>query len=246
MAFASSIYKSDPLFSGIAEIRTVFDAMQVMRKVTKAHGFSVFSIITVPASGPLPGDSLAKMSVISSWPPDLISEYDRLGLARQSPILERLRNQIAPLVFHFDEIAYGSTPEERAKVNDLFRQFSLTMGIYFPVHDVRGLRNAISFMGDRAVPTVQELSTLTLFSTLMIEQLGVVTGDSGNQRSQLTAREIEVLQWTAEGKTSAEIAVIMGLSEHTVNHYATLATQKLGCANRTQAVVYAMRLGFFS
>ena len=246
MSFASSIYKNDPLFAGIAEIRTVFDAMQVMRKACKAHGFSVFSIITIPASGPLPGDSLAKMSIISSWPPDLIAEYDRLGLAKQSPILESVRNQIAPLVFHFDEISYGNTPEERTKVNDLFKQFNLTMGVYFPVHDVRGLRNAISFMGDRSVPTVAELSGLSLFSSLMIEQLGAVTGDSGNQRNQLTAREVEVLQWTAEGKTSAEIAVIMGLSEHTVNHYATLATQKLGCANRTQAVVYAMRLGFFN
>ena len=43
-----------------------------------------------------------------------------------------------------------------------------------------------------------------------------------------------------------EIAVIAGLSEHTVNHYVTLATQKLGCSNRTQAVVRAIRLGMFS
>ncbi|MFP3803129.1 response regulator transcription factor, partial [Paraburkholderia sp. SIMBA_027] len=51
------------------------------------------------------------------------------------------------------------------------------------------------------------------------------------------------LNWTAAGKTSAEIADILGLSEHTVNHYLNRATKKLDTVNRTQAVAKALRIG---
>jgi len=51
------------------------------------------------------------------------------------------------------------------------------------------------------------------------------------------------LTWTAAGKTSAEIAEILGLSEHTVNHYLNKATKKLDTVNRTQAVAKALRVG---
>ena len=85
-----------------------------------------------------------------------------------------------------------------------------------------------------------------MFATMLIEQVSRIMDTDSTSKSDLNEREAEVLRWTAEGKTSAEIAGITGLSENTVNHYATIATQKLGCANRTQAVVHAIRLGLFS
>jgi LuxR family quorum sensing-dependent transcriptional regulator len=107
------------------------------------------------------------------------------------------------------------------------------------------LRHAVSFMGDRDLPSAEELSTLSLFATMLIEQISKISVADHAAKSVLNDREVEILKWTAEGKTSPEIARITGLSEHTVNHYATIATKKLGCSNRTQAVVYAIRLGLF-
>ena len=45
------------------------------------------------------------------------------------------------------------------------------------------------------------------------------------------------------GKTSGEIAAILKLSGHTVNHYLSAACQKLGAVNRTHAVSKALRAG---
>ncbi len=56
----------------------------------------------------------------------------------------------------------------------------------------------------------------------------------------ITERERECLAWVAEGKTSAELAQIIGLSEHTVNHYLLSATRKMDSVNRIQAVVKAV------
>lgn len=59
----------------------------------------------------------------------------------------------------------------------------------------------------------------------------------------LTAREKEVLRWTAEGKTAYEISQILSVSERTVNFHITNVITKLGASNKTQAAVKAAALG---
>ncbi|SSU69308.1 eR transcriptional regulator [Acinetobacter baumannii] len=51
----------------------------------------------------------------------------------------------------------------------------------------------------------------------------------------LTNREKEALRWTAEGKTSAEIAQILGVTERTVNFHLSNSMQKLNVNNKISA-----------
>jgi DNA-binding response OmpR family regulator len=62
---------------------------------------------------------------------------------------------------------------------------------------------------------------------------------SGDVR--LSDREIETLTWAARGKTSAEIAQIVGTTKRTVDFHIDNARSKLGVANRTEAVMKAAR-----
>jgi DNA-binding response OmpR family regulator len=55
----------------------------------------------------------------------------------------------------------------------------------------------------------------------------------------LNEREVEVLTWAARGKTSAEIAKILGLTKRTVDFHIDNAREKLGAATRTEAVLKA-------
>lgn len=59
----------------------------------------------------------------------------------------------------------------------------------------------------------------------------------------LTQREIEALSWSARGKSSADIAVLMECSERTVNFHIANAMQKFGVATRIQAAVKASLAG---
>jgi len=59
------------------------------------------------------------------------------------------------------------------------------------------------------------------------------------RRVRLNDREIEVLTWAARGKTSAEIASILGLSKRTVDFHLDNARGKLNAATRTEAVIKA-------
>lgn len=61
----------------------------------------------------------------------------------------------------------------------------------------------------------------------------------------LTLREAEILKWSAEGKTAAEVAMILDLKLRTVNFHIGSAIRKMGVTNKTSAVVQAALHGVF-
>jgi two-component system NarL family response regulator len=61
--------------------------------------------------------------------------------------------------------------------------------------------------------------------------------------SGLTRREIQVLQFVADGNGNKEIAVALSISEGTVKTHVSSILAKLDAADRTQAVTIALRRG---
>ena len=62
----------------------------------------------------------------------------------------------------------------------------------------------------------------------------------------LTDREIEALTWVARGKSSTDIAVLMNVSERTVNFHINNVIRKLGVATRVQAAIQCALLGLIN
>jgi DNA-binding CsgD family transcriptional regulator len=56
------------------------------------------------------------------------------------------------------------------------------------------------------------------------------------QRSNLTAREHEILMWVSRGKTNTEVAAILWISAGTVRKHLENIYAKLGVSNRAGAV----------
>lgn len=63
-----------------------------------------------------------------------------------------------------------------------------------------------------------------------------------HDKLSLTAREAEVLLWTARGKSNRDIGEILKLSPRTVNKHLEQIYAKLGVENRTAAAAIAMRV----
>jgi DNA-binding CsgD family transcriptional regulator len=55
----------------------------------------------------------------------------------------------------------------------------------------------------------------------------------------LNERELETLTWVARGKTSSQIAELVGLTKRTVDFHIDRARVKLGAATRTEAAIKA-------
>jgi DNA-binding NarL/FixJ family response regulator len=68
----------------------------------------------------------------------------------------------------------------------------------------------------------------------------------GSESARLSDREHEVLMLLADGLGAAEIGKKLYLSESTAKSHIARIYQKLGAANRAQALVTAMRIGLLS
>lgn len=62
-------------------------------------------------------------------------------------------------------------------------------------------------------------------------------------RSLLTPREEQVVALVADGLSNREVAVELGLSEHTIKKYLLRIFDKLGVSSRVELVLYAMSHG---
>lgn len=233
---------SDPLTFGddireIAGLSTQFDVIRFMKRVTERYSCRHFMVLNIP---PTTSRELSANTVVTNWPPELMSTFDREGLMQTSVAFDRLRRSSAPFSFDLDKAASN---ESRERIRDMFLRFGIVRGAFFPVHDISGTRGAVSWGGTSAVFTDQQMMELMYVAVHIFQRLAEIRSLEVRPADLLSEREIDCLNWTSAGKTSAEIAEILSLSEHTVNHYLNRAARKLDSVNRTQAVAKALRMG---
>jgi len=223
-------------------LATQYDVVRFLRRVTEAYGMRAFLVVRMPGGT---AQTVQSVSVVSSWPAELVARYDRAAMLPNSPLFGRVLNNTVPFVVDLEQQAAGKSGRE-ADVFALFKTYNMERFAFFPVCDPDGHRGVVSFYGDRQLPTHQEMLELTMIAIQVYDRLYQIGRSDHRPGEDLTEREIDCLNWTAAGKTSAEISEILGLSEHTVNHYLNRATRKLDTVNRTQAVAKAIRTGIIT
>ncbi len=75
-------------------------------------------------------------------------------------------------------------------------------------------------------------------------QLLTASGEETAHEGPLTEREVEVLGLLAKGFANKQIALALGISEHTAKFHVSSICTKLNAANRTQAVREGLRNGW--
>jgi LuxR family quorum-sensing transcriptional regulator LasR len=83
-----------------------------------------------------------------------------------------------------------------------------------------------------------------LLATLVHDCMRRIINRPGEiMRSALTPRELECLKWIASGKSSWEISLILGISEHGVLYHVRNIMFKFDTQNRHLAVLKAIACG---
>ncbi|MDQ8035616.1 MAG: LuxR C-terminal-related transcriptional regulator, partial [Bordetella sp.] len=71
----------------------------------------------------------------------------------------------------------------------------------------------------------------------------LVRRTEGLEVASLTRRQVEVLRWSADGKTCVEVAQILRVSPDTVNYHLQMAMARFGAPNKLALVARAAKLG---
>ena len=93
---------------------------------------------------------------------------------------------------------------------------------------------------------VEAVKSLAAGGRVMDRRLGVAPDPAEENRPYLTPRELEVLQLIVHGKSNKDIAVVLGVSVHTVAVHRARIMQALGLHNAAELVVFAIRSGLVS
>ena len=176
---------------------------------------------------------------------DLISNLEGL---RASSLFRKLTTTSLPFRWLVGMDAVTGTRIGRTRADeawdDLFDDTDIAGGYCVPAQ-VPGKRRSVIVYFKKLERPKGRYSELVLETLELFEQLLAVNVKKAEQQGHqsLNASERNCLVWCACGKTSGEIGTILSLSEHTVNHYFTLAGQKLGTNNRVHTVARAIKLG---
>ncbi|MCY0096251.1 helix-turn-helix transcriptional regulator [Hoeflea ulvae] len=233
----------DALFRSLSTVKTEIELAGFLRTLAARFNYRGFLILDIPSAVE---DQLIPRIVLSDLPAGFMETYDSIGLLKNSPTFATLRRSTAPVNWCAETAGVDRPLNEVDIALQLFVRHKMNVGVYFPVHGATGDRAAIGFLGDRSELNHLEMGELGIFVMHAYDVFSNLKSKTLSVNNVLTAREVEVLHWAAHGKTSAEIAAIISLSDHTVNAYMNSAMRKLDCVNRTQLVAKALRLRLIS
>ena len=211
-------------------------------RFTHRLGFETVSAITVVDRG------LGKSEFINvdNTPAEFSDTYSSPSLQRQDPVMQHCRRQTVPIIWNQDTyVAKGA-----ADLWEHQAEFGYRTGIAMALHMPEGRHFLLGVDRDRALPDdpdelqrlVADLQLFAVHAQDAAIRL-LIPPALQPERPALTPRELEALRWTMDGKTAWEVGAVLGISERTAVLHVNSAMHKLGCVNKHQAVLKALRLG---
>lgn len=190
---------------------------------------------------PLPVSSPREI-IRSNYNPEWIGCYMNNHYASIDPVVINAVRSVRPLVW--DEDIFSQSPEFWEEA----RSYNLNVGWSQAVHGANRVSSMLSFARSHDELSHSELEDRSAYMTWITQLLHegickfLLPVYLPEAFIELTPKESEVLRWTAEGKTSHEIGIIMNVSHKTVNFHLGNAVTKLNASNKTSAAIKAIAL----
>ena len=202
------------------------------------HSLSDTEDIAISGSMGLNEDVL---KVIDNLPPD-VALLDIDGPSDVGIDLARKIKQRSP---NIGVIVLTSNPDD----NQLFLALKAQAVAYLS-KEVTGsqLSEIIRRVAKGEHPINESLTTRPKVAEHVLQQFQELTSRSESEAfiSPLTPREIEILQYIAQGYLNKQIAAELGISEQTIKNHVTSILRKLNANARTEAVVVAIKQGLIT
>lgn len=186
-----------------------------------------------------------KTIMLNNYPEAWQKRYVKQQYVRVDPTVQHCMLSLQPLVWS----SQSANTQSQKDFWEEARSYGLNVGWAQSSRDFIGTRGMLTLARstDQLLEKEQKAQYTNMFwlSQTVHSSIAKIVNETefAQFNLYLTNREKEVLRWTAEGKTSAEIAQILGVTERTVNFHLCNSMQKLNVNNKISAAIRAVMLG---
>lgn len=173
----------------------------------------------------------------ADWPQSWQELYAREEFFQHDPVAIEARRRIS--AFWYSGIRHQFASEKQKQIYEAFVAFGWKDCFAVPIHGPGSLQGLVTLTTrdelylSRADCAVLETAARSVWERCRISE---GFGISASDRPNLTARELECLQWAAAGKTDTEIAALIGVRPATTHFHIERAKKRLGAKTRAEAV----------
>jgi DNA-binding CsgD family transcriptional regulator len=183
---------------------------------------------------------------VHNTPMAYLNSFHDLNISKRDPVSQHCKRNTVPII-------WGQQTYLDNHAIELWEHqayYGYRNGIAMALHLPEGRHFLLGVDRDQALPTdkgelTRIVADLQLFAVHAQDTAlrMLVSEASRPELPALTPRELDVLRWTMDGKTSKEVAAQLGNGERTTLWHLQNAMIKLGCNSKHQAVLKALRLG---
>lgn len=191
-------------------------------------------------------DADVRITTFGNTPEGYVEAAKDHADALRDPVIERLMNQPVPVVYDQQTYVAAGVGELWERQAPYGYKTGIAVKLHLPgdKHFLLGVdrEETLPAPGMQLMQMVAGLQLLAAHALTAADRLlsaKLVKTDL----PKLTKRELDVLSWTAQGKTAWEVSVILGMSEKTVNFHLGNAMRKLEVSSKHQAVLKCVAAG---
>lgn len=203
-----------------------------------------FEHVAYGFQSPLPF-SRPKITLLNNYPWSWQERYAQAGYLQVDPTVIHGRRTQEPIIWA-DQV-FSNTQS----FWDEAREHGLRVGWAQSSRDGLGAGGMITLSRSRQSLTPQELDAKQLKMRWLVQVAHLAFSrllrcNPTIESHTLSGRELEVLKWSADGKSAQDIADILSVSKNTVDFHIKNSVAKLQVPNKTAAVVRAALLGLLN
>ncbi len=175
-------------------------------------------------------------TLYGSYPAKWISRYNKMRYHEDDPLIANgldstQLNIWCDSIIHTNPLLFSEA-----------REYGLAVGATISCHGPDNSLRTLSLVRSYNDISLYEEKKLSIISRILLDILTDGLSNTHqllgkNKVIMLTPREHEILKWTAAGKSSEEIATILGISYNTVNFHIKNINKKYSSNNKIAAAV---------
>jgi DNA-binding CsgD family transcriptional regulator len=193
-------------------------------------------------------DAEAQLTTFGNTPAGHIDAAHDRNDGLKDPVIDGLLTQTAPVIYDQDTYVKAGVGELWERQAPYGYKTGIAVKLHLPgdKHFMLGVdrEEALPQVGAQLMQMVAGLQLLAAHALTAADRL-LSPRLHSEEFPKLTRRELDVLSWTAQGKTAWEVSVILGMSEKTVNFHLGNAMRKLQVSSKHQAVLKCVAAGVF-